>query len=185
MIKISAVPKKKNTRVTVEERSTIFGFRVWCVCVCVCVSCLVMSDSVTPWTVAHQAPLSIGFSRQEYWNGLPFPSPGDLPSPKMEPGSPALQADFFYHLSHQGSSDSGIWRLILILILASTSFEVLANFSESQFAHLYNNMNQEISMTKVWGTSSRLESRAFGKARAKFEWKMTTTVLMTNLGMGD
>ena len=56
---------------------------------------------------------------------------------------------FFYHLSHQGSSDSGIWRLILILILASTSFEVLANFSESQFAHLYNNMNQEISMTKV------------------------------------
>ena len=41
----------------------------------VCVSCLVVSDSVTPWTVAHQAPLSMGFSRQEYWSGLPFPSP--------------------------------------------------------------------------------------------------------------
>ena len=45
----------------------------------------------TPWTVAHQAPLSMGFSRQEYWSGLPFPSPGDLPSPGIEPRSPALQ----------------------------------------------------------------------------------------------
>ena len=48
---------------------------------------------VTPWTVAHQAPLSMEFSRQEYWNGLPFPSPGDLPNPGIEPESPALQAD--------------------------------------------------------------------------------------------
>ena len=47
----------------------------------------------TPWTVAHQAPLSMGFSRQEYWSGLPFPSPGDLPNPGIEPWSPALQAD--------------------------------------------------------------------------------------------
>ena len=45
---------------------------------------------VTPWTVAHQAPLSMGFSRQEYWSGLPFPSPGDLPNPGIEPGSPTL-----------------------------------------------------------------------------------------------
>ena len=45
------------------------------------------------WTVAYQAPLSMGFSRQEYWSGLPFPSPGDLPNPGIEPGSPALQAD--------------------------------------------------------------------------------------------
>ena len=48
---------------------------------------------VTPWTVARQAPLSMGFSRQEYWSGLPFPSPGDLPNPGIEPGSPALQVD--------------------------------------------------------------------------------------------
>ena len=48
---------------------------------------------VTPWTVAYQAPLSMGFSRQEYWSGLPFPSPGDLPDPGIEPRSPALQAD--------------------------------------------------------------------------------------------
>ena len=47
----------------------------------------------TPWTVAHQAPLSMGFSRQEYWSGLPLPSPGDLPPPGIEPESPALQAD--------------------------------------------------------------------------------------------
>ena len=48
---------------------------------------------VTPWTVAYQAPLSMEFSRQEYWSGLPFPSPGDLPDPGNEPGSPTLQAD--------------------------------------------------------------------------------------------
>ena len=47
----------------------------------------------TPWTVAYQAPLSIGFSRQECWSGLPFPSLGDLPDPGTEPGSPTLQAD--------------------------------------------------------------------------------------------
>ena len=47
----------------------------------------------TPWTVAYQAPPSMGFSRQEYWNGLPFPSSGDLPNPGIELGSPELQAD--------------------------------------------------------------------------------------------
>ena len=46
-----------------------------------------------PWTVAYQAPQSMGFSRQEYWSGLPFPSPGDLPDPGIEPRSLALQAD--------------------------------------------------------------------------------------------
>ena len=45
---------------------------------------------VTPWTVAYQAPPSMGFSRQEYWSGVPLPSPEDLPSPGIEPGSPAL-----------------------------------------------------------------------------------------------
>ena len=47
----------------------------------------------TTWTVAYQAPSSMGFSRQEYWSGLPFPSPGDLPNLGIEPRSPALQAD--------------------------------------------------------------------------------------------
>ena len=66
-----------------------------CVCVCVCV-CELLSYVwlfVSPWPVTHQAPLSMESSRQEYWNELPFPSPGDLRNPGIEPGSPALQAD--------------------------------------------------------------------------------------------
>ena len=54
-----------------------------------------VSDSVTPWTVALQAPLSIGFSWQEYWNGLPFPPPGNLSDPGIKPASPALAGGFF------------------------------------------------------------------------------------------
>ena len=58
------------------------------------VSCSAISDSETLWTVAYQAPLSMRFSRQEYWSGLPFPPPpGDLSNPGIEPGSPVLQAD--------------------------------------------------------------------------------------------
>ena len=49
----------------------------------------------TPWTVARQAPLSMEFPRQEYWSGLPFPSPGDLPDPGIEPASPALAGRFY------------------------------------------------------------------------------------------
>ena len=64
------------------------------VCVCVCApaaqSCLTLCD---PVDCSCQAPLSIGFSRQEHWSGVPFPSPGDLPNPGIEPRSPALQAD--------------------------------------------------------------------------------------------
>ena len=62
--------------------------------VCVLVAHFV-SDFVTPWTLdqSRQAPLSMEFSRQEYWSGLPFPSPGDLPGPRIKPRSPALQAD--------------------------------------------------------------------------------------------
>ena len=57
----------------------------------------VTSDSfATPWTIACQVPLSIGFSRQERWSGLPFPYPGDLPDPGIEPRSPSLQADVLH-----------------------------------------------------------------------------------------
>ena len=62
--------------------------------------CLVVSDFATPWTVAHQAPLSLGLSRQEYWSGLPCPPPGDLPHLGTEPRSPAWLADSF-RWSHQ------------------------------------------------------------------------------------
>ena len=65
-----------------------------CVCVCVCVLVTQLCPTLaTPWTISHQAPLSVKFSRQEYWSGLPFSSPADLPDPDIEPGSPALQAD--------------------------------------------------------------------------------------------
>ena len=78
-----------------------------CVCVCVCVlSCVQLF--ATPWTIAvHQSPLSMGFSRQEYWSGLPFSSLGDLPDPGIEPtslASLALQVDSL-PLSYLGSKD--------------------------------------------------------------------------------
>ena len=61
-----------------------------------------MSDfSVTAWTVDHRAPLSMGFPRQEYKSGLPFPSPGDIPDPQIKPGSPVLVGSL--PLSHLGS----------------------------------------------------------------------------------
>ena len=72
-----------------------------CVCVCVCVCgcvCLLSHFScvqlfATPWTVTLLSPLSVGFFRQQYWSGLPFPSPGNLPNPGIKPRYPALQAD--------------------------------------------------------------------------------------------
>ena len=67
----------------------------------------VVPDSAMPWTAAHQASLSMRFSRQGYWSGLPFPSPGDLPNPGIEPGSPVLQADSLL-TEQQGLSFSGL-----------------------------------------------------------------------------
>ena len=58
----------------------------------ICLIIIYINTYTTPWTVAQQAPPSMGFSRQEYWSALPFPSPGDLPDPGTEPRSPALQA---------------------------------------------------------------------------------------------
>ena len=69
------------------------------VCVCVLSHFSHGQLFVALWTVAHQAPVSMGFSRQEYWSGLPCPPPGDLPDPGIIPASPALQADFL-PLSH-------------------------------------------------------------------------------------
>ena len=75
-----------------------------CTCVLSCIQFF-----ATPWTVAHQAPLSMEFSRQEYWSGLPFPSPGDLPDPGTEPTSPvspALAGGFFTTAPH-----GNLWHL--------------------------------------------------------------------------
>ena len=71
---------------------------------------------MTSWTVAHQAPLPMGFSGQEYWSGLPIPSPGDLPNPGIQLGSPALQADSL-PAEPSGSLISGLHSLILICLI--------------------------------------------------------------------
>ena len=67
-------------------------------CVCVCAGSVMSNSFATAWTVAHQAPLSVEFFRQEYWSGLSFPSPGDLPDPGIKPLFPvslALAGGFF------------------------------------------------------------------------------------------
>ena len=74
-------------------------------------SFLVVSDSVTPWTAANPAPLSMGFFTQEYWSGLPFLPPGDVPGPGMKPVSPgslALAGSFYLPLSQLGNP---LWSL--------------------------------------------------------------------------
>ena len=71
-----------------------------CARVRACSVASVVPDSATLWTIACQAPLFVGFSRQEYWSGLPCPLPGDLSDPEIEPTplmSPALAGGFFYH----------------------------------------------------------------------------------------
>ena len=67
----------------------------------------------TPWAIAHQAPQSMGFSRHEYWSGLPFPSPGYLPDPGIESGSPTLQADAFLSELPGKQSPDGLQQISL------------------------------------------------------------------------
>ena len=71
---------------------------------------------VTPWTVAHQAPLSMGFPRQEYWSGLPFPSPKNLPHPEIEPASPALQADSLPLATRETLTDCGWHYFVCVCV---------------------------------------------------------------------
>ena len=80
-----------------QIKTTPVRIAIMCMCVCVCEVASVVSDSATIWTVAHQAPLSVGFSRQEYWSGLPCLPPGYLPNLGIEPSSfmsPALVVGF-------------------------------------------------------------------------------------------
>ena len=80
--------------VTTLPLSSVFSWsHAHPLCLCVCYLLSRVRLFVTPWTVAHQAPLSMEFSRQEYWSGLPFLSPGDLPNPGIRPWSPVLQGD--------------------------------------------------------------------------------------------
>ena len=81
---------------------------------CAVLSHSVVSNSVTSCTIACQAPLSMEFSRPEYWSGLPCPSPGDLPNPEIEPRSPALQADSLLSESPGTAKNIGVGSLSLL-----------------------------------------------------------------------
>ena len=76
-----------------KAMGTFLRVGTWFYFQCAVLGHSVVSNSVTLWTVAHQAPLSTGFSRQEYWSGLPCPPPWDLPNPGIKPMSPPLQGD--------------------------------------------------------------------------------------------
>ena len=124
----------------------------------------------TPWTVAHQASTSMEFSRQEYWSGLPFPSPGDLPSPGIEPGSHTLQADAL------PSKPILFWKMLL------------KNSLEVQWFGLCVSMAEGMGSIPGWGTKIPhamwcakkknklfLSKEAFGKTaeaslRPQLEW---------------
>ena len=92
------IPKQENRNRIVHINVCLCVCVCMCMCVCMRAHALSLSDVgffVTPWTIACQAPLSMGLSRQEYWSGLPFPTPGDLPDPGIKPTSPALAGKIF------------------------------------------------------------------------------------------
>ena len=77
---------------------------------------VVPNSFAMPWNVAHPAPLSMGFPRQEYWSGLPFPSPGDLPNPGIKLTSSALAGGFFFFFNHWTWGAQGTVVVIYMLI---------------------------------------------------------------------
>ena len=90
--------------------------------------------SATPWTVALQTPLFMGLSRQEYWSGLPFPSPGDRPDPGIKPASPSLQADALPSELYQGSP--GGYNHKIITTIKAINIHITAKiFSYSLYHH--------------------------------------------------
>ena len=92
----------------------------------------------TPWTVVYQAPPSMGFSRQEYWSGLPFPSPGDLPDPGIKPGFPALQADT---LTSEPPRKS--YRMIYLMLTISFCHSFFIHFLVEVIHHLIDTGSKE------------------------------------------
>ena len=94
--KFPASPEYVRAPIYPHPRILIIVILSVCVCVCVCVQSFShVPLFATSWTIAHQTPLSMEFSRQEYWSGLPFPTPGDLPGPGVELASKALAGGFF------------------------------------------------------------------------------------------
>ena len=99
----------------------------------------------TPWTVAYQAPPSMEFSRQEYWSGLPFLSPGDLPNPGFEPRSPALQADTLLSKPPRKPSkvvvDASVWvESAAVFQTTSPMLQNIFNYSSWHYSTIYNDI---------------------------------------------
>ena len=94
----------------------------------------------TPWTVAYQDLPSMGFSRQEYWSGLPFPSPGDLPDPGIEPGSPTLQADALPSEPPR-KSEEGLNKICFLFLILREMGNAIKEFSagKRQFGLAFQN----------------------------------------------
>ena len=100
----------------------------------------------TPWTVVHQAPLSMGFSRQEYWSGLPFPSPEDLPNPGIETRSPGLQADsLLFEPPWKSKSPERVQQYILLhqtpKVLCHQTLKMTSGFQIVMNGWLFTNKN--------------------------------------------
>ena len=98
----------------------------------------------TPWTVAHQAPLSMGFSRQQYWSGLPFHPPGDLPDPGFKPESPALQA------ASLPATPSGKPQKKMVWTKLGKNFKNIFKYFKKKELHLMNNKYMPSSLPGIW-----------------------------------
>ena len=95
-LSINKLPGLSMLQQMAQYHSSYGGVTFHCtyiLCMCMCSAASVVENSATLWTIARQAPQSMGFSRQENWNGFPYPSLGDFPDPGMKPSSPTLQAD--------------------------------------------------------------------------------------------
>ena len=117
--------------------------RLFASCLMALVSKEYFSDSfATPWTVARQAPLSMGFPRQKYWSGLPFPSPGDLPDAGLNPDLPHWQADSL-PLSHQESPSSAFTSSLTEHLSCIGHFAEFWRYSEIKVIWTVNDARKE------------------------------------------
>ena len=105
---------------------------------CSSVSHSVVSNSVTPWTVAHQSPLPVEFPRQEYWSGQPFPSPGDLPDQGIEPRSPALQTDPLPSKPPENHVNTGVLISFWINIFVAFSYILSSRIAGWRSSFIFN-----------------------------------------------
>ena len=135
---------------------------------CAVLSPAVVSNSLgPPWTVAHQAPLSRGFSRQEYWSGLPCPPPGDLPDLRTEPLSPTLQADSLPSELPGKPRD-----------LSTRQKTVCCNFSISETTSLLSKNNSYLSTGKIWSQKLCPEGPVHISRGQWSRWPWTPWVLL-------